>query len=114
MNQLENMNNTNKILMNRQYQNKNIGQTNQMKRNNCQRIMQMNQINNNNNIRGNNYNMNNIMSNNMMMYNNINDKKDAEIEKLRSELANAHKIIEQQKITINNLQIELNKHVNNN
>ena len=29
-------------------------------------------------------------------------------------MANAHKIIEQQKITINNLQIELNKHLNNN
>ena len=29
-------------------------------------------------------------------------------------MANAHKTIEQQKITINNLQIELNKHLNNN
>ena len=29
-------------------------------------------------------------------------------------MANAHKIIEQQKITINNLQIELSKHLNNN
>ena len=111
MNQLENMNNTNKILMNRKYQNKNIGQTNKMQMDNYQR---MNQINNNNNIRGNNFSMNNNMNNNMMMYNNINDIKDAEIEKLRSELANAHKIIEQQKITINNLQIELNKHQNNN
>ena len=79
-------------------------------------MMPMNQINqiNNNNIRGNDYSMNNNMNNNMMIHNNIVIMKDAEIEKLKNELANAHKIIGQQKITINNLQIELNKHLNNN
>ena len=114
MNQIQNMNNAYQIMMNMQYQNNNIGQMNQIQMDNYQRMMpmnQINQINNNNNIRGNNYSMNNNMNNNMMMYNNM---KDVEIEKLRSELANAHTIIEQQKITINNLQIELNKHLNNN
>jgi predicted RNase H-like nuclease (RuvC/YqgF family) len=42
------------------------------------------------------------------------DIKDREIEKLRNELANAQKTIEQQKIKINNLENELNKYQNNN
>ena len=42
------------------------------------------------------------------------DIKDREIEKLRNELAKAHKKIKQQKIKINNLENELNKYQNNN
>ena len=42
------------------------------------------------------------------------DIKDREIAKLKSELANAQKTIEQQKMKINNLQNELNKYQNNN
>ena len=109
MNQMLNMNNANQMMMNSQNQNNNMSQINQMQMDDYQRMMQMNQMSNNvmmNNNMGNF--MNNNMNNNMAF--NI---KDVEIEKLRNELANANNIIEQQKITINNLQIELSIHLHN-
>ena len=106
---MRNVNNANQKMMNLQNLNNNMAQINKMQADYYQGINQMN------NIRGNNYNMANFMNNNMMINNNMSDNlKEREIERLRSELANAKRIIEQQKKTINYLQNELNKYQYNN